>query len=68
MDQYSHNFWNTVNPLHLAGTTLVSKKIGTGKPDSSGFAQGGDFRSGESWVEGECRSFALALPFWIYFD
>lgn len=51
-DQYTENFWNTVNPLRLAGTTLVSKNIGTGQPDSSGFAQGGDFRSRESWVGG----------------
>ncbi len=50
--QYTENFWNTVNPLRLAGTTVVSKDIGTGQPDSSGFAQGGDFRSRESWVGG----------------
>lgn len=50
--QYTDNFWNTVNPLRLAGTTLVSKDIGTGNPDSSGFAQGGDFRSREAWVGG----------------
>jgi len=50
--QYTENFWNTVNPLRLAGTTVVSKDIGTGQPDSSGFAQGGDFRSKESWVGG----------------
>lgn len=50
--QYTDNFWNTVNPLRLAGTTVVSKNIGTGQPDSSGFAQGGDFRSKESWVGG----------------
>jgi hypothetical protein len=50
--QYTENFWNTVNPLRLAGTTLVSKNIGNGQPDSSGFAQGGDFRSRESWVGG----------------
>lgn len=50
--QYTENFWNTVNPLRLAGTTVVSKNIGTGQPDSSGFAQGGDFRSRESWVGG----------------
>ena len=31
---------------------MVSKDIGTGQPDSSGFAQGGDFRSKESWVGG----------------
>lgn len=52
LTQYTDNFWNTVNPLRLAGTTLVSKDIGTGKPDSSGFAQGGDFRSKEAWVGG----------------
>ena len=50
--QYTENFWNTVNPLRLAGTTLVSKNIGNGQPDSSGFAQGGDFRSREAWVGG----------------
>ncbi|WP_051464090.1 polysaccharide lyase family 8 super-sandwich domain-containing protein [Lacrimispora indolis] len=50
--QYTENFWNTVNPLRLAGTTLVSKNIGNGQPDSSSFAQGGDFRSRESWVGG----------------
>ena len=51
-EQYTTNFWNTVNPLRLAGTTLVSKNIGTGTPDGSGFAQGGDFRSNEAWVGG----------------
>lgn len=51
-EQYTDNFWNTVNPLRLAGTTIVSKNIGNGRPDSSGFAQGGDFRSREAWVGG----------------
>ena len=51
-DHYSDNFWNTVNPLRLAGTTVVSKNIGNGVPDSSGYVQGGDFCSPESWVGG----------------
>lgn len=51
-NQYSENYWNTVNPLRLAGTTVAAVNIGNGAPDSSGFAQGGDFRSDESWVGG----------------
>ncbi len=51
-DQYTDNFWNTVNPLRLPGTTVVPVNIGTGKPDSSGYAQGGDYCSDESWVGG----------------
>ena len=51
-DQYTDNYWNTVNPLRLPGTTVVPVNIGTGTPDSSGFAQGGDFCSYESWVGG----------------
>ena len=51
-NQYTENFWNTVNPLRLAGTTIVPVNIGNGKPDSSGYAQGGDFCSKESWVGG----------------
>ncbi len=51
-NQYTDNFWNTVNPYRLAGTTVVPMDIGNGKPDSSGFLQGGDFRSKESWVGG----------------
>ena len=51
-EQYTTNFWNTVNPLRLSGTTLVSKNIGNGNPDGTGFIQGGDFRSTESWVGG----------------
>lgn len=51
-NQYTENYWNTVNPLRLAGTTVASFNIGNGAPDSSGFAQGGDFRSNESWVGG----------------
>ncbi len=51
-DQYTDNYWNTVNPLRLPGTTVVPMNIGNGEPDSSGFLQGGDFRSGESWVGG----------------
>lgn len=50
--QYTENYWNTVNPLRLPGTTVVLVNIGTGKPDGSGFAQGGDFCSKESWVGG----------------
>lgn len=50
--QYTDNFWNTVNPFRLPGTTVVPVNIGTGKPDSSGYAQGGDFCSYESWVGG----------------
>ncbi|MDO5415767.1 MAG: polysaccharide lyase family 8 super-sandwich domain-containing protein [Lachnospiraceae bacterium] len=52
LDQYSDNFWNTVNPLRLPGTTVVPVNIGTGKPDSSGYAQDGDYCSYESWVGG----------------
>ncbi len=51
-NQYTDNFWNTVNPYRLAGTTVVPMDIGNGTPDSSGFLQGGDFRSKESWVGG----------------
>lgn len=50
--QYTENYWNTVNPLRLPGTTVVPVNIGTGKPDGSGFAQSGDFCSKESWVGG----------------
>lgn len=50
--QYTENYWNTVNPLRLPGTTVVPVNIGTGKPDGSDFAQGGDFCSKESWVGG----------------
>ena len=49
--QYTENYWNTVNPLRLPGTTVVPVNIGTGKPDGSGFAQGGDFCSKESVEE-----------------
>lgn len=51
-NQYTENYWNTVNPLRLPGTTVVPVNIGTEKPDGSGFAQGGDFCSKESWVGG----------------
>lgn len=51
-DHYTTNYWNTVNPLRMPGTTVVSKNIGNGNPDSSGFLQGGDFCSPESWVGG----------------
>lgn len=51
-NQYTDNYWNTVNPLRLPGTTVVSMNIGNGLPDSSGYLQGGDFRSDQSWVGG----------------
>ena len=51
-DQYTDNFWNTVNPLRLPGTTVVPVNIGNGTPDSSGYAQGGDYLSDQSWVGG----------------
>ncbi len=51
-NQYTDNFWNTVNPFRLAGTTVVPMNIGNGTPDSSGYLQEGDFRSQESWVGG----------------
>ena len=56
-DQYTDNFWNTVNPLRLPGTTVVPVNIGTGTPDSSGYAQGGDYCSKESWVGGSTIGF-----------
>ena len=51
-DMYTENFWNTVNPLRLPGTTVAAMKINNGAPDSSGFIQKGDFLSTESWVGG----------------
>lgn len=51
-NQYTENYWNTVNPMRLAGTTVVPVNIGNGTPDSSGFLQKGDFCSTESWVGG----------------
>lgn len=51
-DQYTENYWNTVNPFRLAGTTVVPMDIGNGTPDSSGFLQEGDYLSTESWVGG----------------
>lgn len=51
-DMYTENFWNTVNPLRLPGTTVAAMKIDNGAPDSSGFIQKGDFLSTESWVGG----------------
>ena len=51
-NQYTENYWNTVNPFRLSGTTVVPVNIGNGKPDSSGYVQGGDFCSKESWVGG----------------
>ena len=41
-DMYTENFWNTVNPLRLPGTTVAAMKIDNGAPDSSGFIQKGD--------------------------
>ncbi|MGP1611512.1 MAG: polysaccharide lyase family 8 super-sandwich domain-containing protein [Catonella sp.] len=49
---YTDNYWNTVNPFRLAGTTTVSKNIGNGVKDSSGFYQDGDYTSKEDWVGG----------------
>lgn len=50
--QYTDHFWDTVDPLKLPGTTVVATEIDNGEPDSSGFHQGGDFLSPESWVGG----------------
>ena len=49
---YNDNYWNTINPFRLPGTTTVSKNIGNGKKDSSGFYQEGDYNSKEAWVGG----------------
>ena len=49
---YNDNYWNTINPFRLPGTTTVSKNIGNGKKDSSGFYQEGDYTSKEAWVGG----------------
>ena len=54
--QYTDNFWNTVNPFRLPGTTTVSKNIGNGVKDSSGFYQEGDYASKEAWVGGSMLS------------
>ena len=54
--QYTDNFWNTVNPFRLPGTTTVSKNIGNGVKDSSGFFQDGDYTSKEAWVGGSMLS------------
>lgn len=53
---YIDNFWNTINPFRLPGTTTVSKNIGNGVKDSSGFYQGGDYASKEDWVGGSMLS------------
>lgn len=53
---YTDNFWNTVNPFRLPGTTTVSKNIGNGEKDSSGFYQQGDYVSKEDWVGGSMLS------------
>lgn len=50
--QYTDHFWDTVDPLKLPGTTIAAAEIDNGEPDSSGFHQGGDFLSPESWVGG----------------
>lgn len=50
--QFSSNYFNTVNPYRLAGTTVVPVLIGNGEKDSSGFYQEGDYRSYEDWVGG----------------
>ncbi|MEG0215407.1 MAG: polysaccharide lyase 8 family protein, partial [Hungatella sp.] len=49
---YTEEYWNTVNPFRLAGTTVVPVNIGNGTADSSGYYQDGDYRSYESWVGG----------------
>lgn len=49
---YNDNYWNTINPFRLPGTTTVSKNIGNGTKDSSGFYQEGDYTSKEAWVGG----------------
>ena len=49
---YNDNYWNTINPFRLPGTTTVSKNIGNGDKDSSGFYQEGDYTSKEAWVGG----------------
>ena len=51
-EQYTENYWNTVNPLRLPGTTVAAVTIDNGAPDGSGFIQGGDFTSNQSWVGG----------------
>lgn len=53
---YTDNYWNTVNPFRLPGTTTVSKNIGNGEKDSSGFYQKGDYVSKEDWVGGSMLS------------
>lgn len=52
LNQYTDNFWNTVNYNRLAGTTIVPVDIGNGVPDSTGFHQAGDYFSPEDWVGG----------------
>ncbi|ESL02557.1 polysaccharide lyase family 8, super-sandwich domain protein [Catonella morbi ATCC 51271] len=49
---YNDNYWNTINPFRLPGTTTVSKNIGNGDKDSSNFYQEGDYTSKEAWVGG----------------
>lgn len=53
---YNDNYWNTINPFRLPGTTTVSKNIGNGVKDSSGFFQDGDYTSKEAWVGGSMLS------------
>ncbi|SCP97626.1 polysaccharide lyase 8 family protein [Anaerobium acetethylicum] len=52
LNQFTDNFWNTVNPYRLPGTTVVPVDIGNGTKDSSGFYQAGDYLSREDWVGG----------------
>jgi len=52
MAYYNDNYWNTINPFRLPGTTTVSKNIGNGTKDSSNFYQEGDYTSKEAWVGG----------------
>lgn len=50
--QYTDNYWNTINPYRLPGTTIVPVNIGNGTPDSSNYYQEGDYRSFEDWAGG----------------
>lgn len=52
LEQYSDNFWSTINPYRLPGTTAVPVPIGNGVADGSGYYQDGDWRSYEKWVGG----------------
>lgn len=50
--QYSDDYWNTVNPMRMPGTTVVPVPMGNGTKDGSGLYQEGDYRSLEDWVGG----------------